>query len=150
MGDFRFVRCLNGMTPQAELVTAGGAMEVGDLVIAAGDNNEGIATKVTKAAANAARSTIVGLCLGRETGAEDATIGDGDLIQILPLHVSGIILEGNVIDATLPNVNAQVGLDVTSTKQAFEAAETNKIGRVFKIINGTAAAASRVAQVILD
>lgn len=145
MADFRFVRALNGMTPQTELRTAGGAMEVGDLVIAAGDNNEDIATKVTKAAGNPARATIVGLCLGKHQ--EDGTaIADGDLVQILPLHVGGLILEGPAIDATLPNVNAQVGMDVTSTVQTFEAAETNKIGRIFKVVNATA----KIVQVILD
>lgn len=145
MADFTFVRALNGMTPQTELRTAGGAMEVGDLVIAAGDNNEDIATEVTKAAGNPARSAIVGLCLGKHQEDGEA-IASGDLVQILPLHTGGIILEGNVIDGTLPNVNAQVGMDVTSTVQAFEAAETNKIGRIFKVVNASA----KIVQVILD
>lgn len=135
MADFKFVRALNGMTPQTELMTAGGAMEVGDFVIAAGDNNEGAATEVTKAGGNPARSTIVGLCLGKHQ--EDGTaIASGDLVQVLPI-VGEAIIEGSVIDATLPNVNAQVGIDVTSTVQSFEAAETNKVGRIFKVVDAT-------------
>lgn len=136
MADFRFVRALNGMTPQTELRTAGGAMEVGDLVVAAGDNNVDIATKVTKAANSAVRGTIVGLCLGKHQE-DGVAIADGDLVQILPL-TGDVILEGTVKDATIPNVNAEVGLDVTSTVQTFEGAELVKIGRVFKVLDATA------------
>lgn len=135
MADFKFVRVLNGMTPQTELMTAGGAMEVGDLVVAAGDNSEGIATKVTKAAGNATRATIVGVCEGKHQE-DGVAIADGDLVQVLPL-ATDVLLEGKVIDATLPNVNTQVGVDVTSTVQAFEAAETNKVGRIYKIVDAT-------------
>lgn len=135
MADFKFVRALNGMTPQTELMTAGGAMEVGDLVIAAGDNNEGIATEVTKAAGNPARSTIVGVCEGKHQEDGEA-IADGDLVQVLPL-ATDVILEGKVIDSTLPNVNTQVGVDVTTSVQTFEAAETNKVGRIYKVVDAT-------------
>lgn len=137
MADFRFVRALNGMTPQTELMTAGGAMEEGDIVVAGGDNNEGIATEVTKAADTVTRATIVGLCLGKHQE-DGVAIASGDLVQVLPFHSGGIILEGTIKDATIPNVNTTVGIDVTSNVQTIEGAETDKVGVLYKIVDSTA------------
>lgn len=135
MADFKFVRTLEGMTPQTELVTAGGAMEVGDLVIY-GTAGEGIARKVTKAANSAPRRTIAGICLGKHQEDGEA-IADTDLVQILPLG-DGFLVEGIAKDATVPEAGAAVGLDVTSNDQTFEKAEAVKIGRVHKVIDATA------------
>lgn len=135
MADFRFVRALNGMTPQTELVTAGGVIEVGDFVIYE-DTGVGPARKVIKATNSATRQKIAGLCLGKhqENG---VAIAEGDLIQILPVGDS-MLIEGVAKDATVPVVGTAVGLDVTSTVQTFEFAEEIKIGRVYAVVDATA------------
>jgi len=143
MADFTFVRALNGMTPQTELRTAGGAMEVGDLVVAGGDALAGVASTVDKAANSALRGTIMGLCLGKSQE-DGSAIADGDLVQILPL-TGDVLLEGVAKDASLVNVNAEVGLDVTADVQTFEGAETNAIGRIYKVVDATA----KIVQVIM-
>ena len=135
MADFKFIRTLTGMTPQTELVTAGGAMEVGDFVIYE-DTGVGVARKVTKAANSAPRRTIAGLCLGKHQEDGDA-IADEDLVQILPIG-DNFLIEGIAKDSTVPVVGTAVGLDVTSTVQTFEGAEAVKIGRVHKVIDATA------------
>lgn len=135
MADFRFIRTLEGMTPQTELVTAGGAMAVGDLVVY-GTSAEGIGRKVTKAGNSATRKTIAGICMGKHQEDGEA-IADNDLVQILPLG-DGFLVEGTAKDATVPGAGDAVGLDVTSNDQTFEKAEAVKIGRVHKVVDATA------------
>lgn len=132
MADFKFVRALNGMTPQTELVTAGGAMEVGDIVV----HSSG---KVTKAADNPTKATLAGLCLGKHQE-DGAAIADGDLVQVLPIGTDAI-LEG-IQKTTASNPGTEVGIDLTGTDLSFEAAG-NKVGQIFKVIDATA----RIVQV---
>jgi len=65
-------------------------------------------------------------------------------VQILPL-TGDVLLEGVAKDASLVNVNAEVGLDVTADVQTFEGAETNAIGRIYKVVDATA----KIVQVIM-
>lgn len=135
MADFKFVRALNGMTPQSELMTAGGAMEVGDIVVYADDTNVGPLTEVTKAGDAATRATMAGLCLGKHQEDGDA-IADGDLIQVLPF-TDDLILEGTQSD-TLEGVGTAVDLDVTSAVQSVVTTATAPFARIYKIVDATA------------
>lgn len=133
MADFKFVRVLNGMTPQTELMTAGGAMEVGDIVIY-GTSGEGIETKVTKAGDAAARGTMVGICEGKHQEDGEA-IADGDLIQVLPF-TTDMILEGKQSD-TLVDVGDELELNVASDVQTFVESATESFARIYKITDTT-------------
>ena len=125
MADFKFVRALNGMTPQTELVIAGGAMEVGDIVIHSSD-------KVIKATGDDTVAEIAGLCLGKYQE-DGVAIADEDLVQILPLGPD-ILLEGTV-NAAGDAIGTAVGIDLTSTVLSFDSTETNKVGYVYKVVD---------------
>ncbi len=129
MAAFTFVRALNGMTPQTELMTAGGAMAVGDAVIHASG-------KVTKTADNPDKKTLAGICMGKHQ--EDGiTIADEDLVQVLPISTDSL-LEGVQKDAEVSNPGTEVGIDLTGTTLTFESAGANKVGQVYKVIDAEA------------
>ena len=134
MADFTFVRALNGMTPQTELRTAGGAMEVGDLVVF-GTSGEDIAAKVTKAGDAATRATLAGVCQGKHQEDGEA-IADGDLIQMMPL-TSDMLLECTQSD-TLGDVGDSLDLNVASDVQTVVATAAAPMAKIFKIVDTTA------------
>jgi hypothetical protein len=126
MGDFNYVRPLNGMIPQLEKFVAGGACEVGDMLIWSSG-------KVVKAGDAATKPNVIaGLAM-------QAAAADGSVISVMPI-VRDALIEGLVKDSTIPNVGAALHVDVTSNVMKFEGAAAGTSAgcfQLYKVVNAT-------------
>lgn len=104
--DLKYVRCLNGMVPQTEIFECAEAIEAGDLVAWATDEDA-----VDKATASHRLDQIVGLA--QDSGS------DGDDISVLML-VDGMILEGTVNTSTGKYLGQTVGITTDGGQQKFD------------------------------